>query len=69
MLYFPPTQALEALLPARVKVDIPVGENVEEVNLTEYDKARDGSRGRGEAYHEDDDSDEQAGPRVQCAHQ
>lgn len=62
---------METLLPARPKVDIPVGEDVEEVNLVEFDDTR-GSRNRNrrEAYNDDDDDDDHhGGPRVQCAHQ
>lgn len=61
-------QKLETLLPARDKVDIPVGEHVEEVNLMDYEP-RQGGSGRKEAYDEDSDDDQGAGPRVQCAHQ
>ena len=63
-------QLLETYLPAREKVEVPTGEHVEEVNLHDYDPRTDrgGSRG-GEAYHEDSDSEEAGGPRVQCAHQ
>ncbi|KAL5021318.1 hypothetical protein ScPMuIL_000473 [Solemya velum] len=59
---------LENLLPPRPVVKIPTGEDIEEVNLVEYDETRGGSRGRGEAYDEDDE-DHHGGPRVQCAHQ
>lgn len=66
-------QLLEKLLPARQKVDVPVGEHVEEVNLTDYETVRGTGRGAtGQAYDEDDSDDEgQAGggQRVQCAHQ
>ncbi|KAK3086550.1 hypothetical protein FSP39_020099 [Pinctada imbricata] len=74
---FPPTnfaseedlKKLEKLLPKRPKVDIPEGEDVEEVDLVEYDDTR-GGRGRREAYDEDDDEEGHGhGPRVQCAHQ
>ena len=54
------TQALEALLPPRERVEIPTGENVEEVTLSEYDRSRDGP-GRGR-------SDEES-EHVQCSHQ
>lgn len=60
-------QALEKLLPPRPKVELPMGDHVEEVTLSDYDgHANDGSR--REAYDEDDDDDHH-GPRVQCAHQ
>ncbi|XP_064610449.1 dnaJ homolog subfamily A member 2-like [Liolophura sinensis] len=60
-------KALEKLLPPRPKVELPMGEHVEEVTLSDYDgHANDG--GRREAYDEDDDDDHH-GPRVQCAHQ
>ena len=57
-------------------MEIPTGEHVEEVMLTDFDprekRGGGGSGGRhgGEAYHEDDDDDGDGhGPRVQCAHQ
>lgn len=65
-------QELEGLLPERPKMEIPEGENVEEVNLVDYDDTRSAAGGRAsEAYHEDDDEmgGAGAGPRVQCAHQ
>ena len=63
-------QKLEKLLPKRPKVDIPMGDDVEEVDLVEFEDTR-GGRGRREAYDDDDDDDEHGhgGPRVQCAHQ
>ena len=64
-------QALESLLPQRPRTEIPTGEDVEEVNLTDFDGTRGGPSGsRGEAYNEDDDDEEHGGqPRMQCAHQ
>jgi len=65
-------KALEALLPARPKYEIPQGEHVEEVNLMDFDPSTEaGASGRrGEAYEEDGDEDEQPGmQRMQCAHQ
>ena len=63
-------QQLEALLPARVDVKLPTGENVMEVDLMDYEPNQHGSHDRREAYDEDDDEDHMgAGPRVQCAHQ
>ena len=63
-------QQLEALLPARVDVKLPTGENVMEVDLTDYEPNQHGSHDRREAYDEDEDEDHMgAGPRVQCAHQ
>ena len=44
------------------------GENVEEVNLVDFEDTRGSGRTRGEAYDEDDEEDHH-GPRVQCAHQ
>ncbi|XP_041375108.1 dnaJ homolog subfamily A member 2-like [Gigantopelta aegis] len=61
-------KALEALLPARTEVDMLEGDNVEEVNLVDFEDTRSSGRARGEAYDEDDDEDHH-GPRVQCAHQ
>lgn len=61
---------LEKLLPSRPDRDIPTGEDVEEVDLVEFDESRGGRRHhRGDAYNEDDEDDEGHGPRVQCAHQ
>lgn len=62
-------QKLEKLLPPRPKIEIPTGEDVEEVDLVEFDESR--SQGaRREAYDDDDDDDHPGhGPRVQCAHQ
>ena len=64
-------QKLEKLLPARPKVNIPEGEDVEEVNLMEVDTShRSGGSGSGGAFYDEDDDDEQhGGPKVQCAHQ
>ncbi|CAL1528068.1 unnamed protein product [Lymnaea stagnalis] len=65
-------KVLETLLPPRPRTEIPTGENVEEVNLVDFD----GSKGfsshgaRSEAYHDDDDEDGHGGnPRMQCQHQ
>ena len=53
----------------RPEEDLPEGEDVEEVNLVDYDDTRSGGA-RSEAYQEDDDEmGGGAGPRVQCAHQ
>lgn len=64
---------LESLLPKRPAVQIPT--DVEEVSLSEFDERRytEGRGGRREAYHDDEDSDEEmggpGGQRVQCASQ
>ena len=51
-------------------MEIPEGEHVEEVNLSDYDANSRGQRRRGEAYDEDDDDEDDPGVRrVQCAHQ
>ena len=63
-------QALEKLLPPREKVDIPMGDHVEEVQLMEFDpRAQGHGSRRQEAYDDDDDDDDSRGPGVQCAHQ
>ena len=68
-------QMLETLLPPRKNDDIPVGEHVEEVMLSDYEPRRDGAGGagrRGEAYDEDEDEDDEmggGGTRMQCAQQ
>jgi len=65
----PKLKALEKLLPAREKVEIPTGEHVEEVTLSDFNPRDNAGFSRGgEAYHEDDD-EEGGAPRVQCAHQ
>jgi len=63
---------LEQLLPPRKQEEIPTGEHVEEVTLSDYEPRRDGANRRGEAYHEDDDDDDEyggGGTRMQCAQQ
>uniref|UniRef100_A0A1B6JQ81 Chaperone DnaJ C-terminal domain-containing protein n=1 Tax=Homalodisca liturata TaxID=320908 RepID=A0A1B6JQ81_9HEMI len=61
-------QELESILPPRPQVTLPPLEDLEEVDLQEYDpneRRNDGAR--GEAY--DDDEMPFAGPGVQCTHQ
>lgn len=68
----PKLKVLEALLPPREPQEIPQGENVEEVDMFEFDpddRSAGGSGGRGEAYASDDDDHEPHGAGVQCAHQ
>ncbi|RUS78151.1 hypothetical protein EGW08_014080 [Elysia chlorotica] len=64
---------LEAVLPPRPHIEIPTGEDVEEVNLVEFDASRGGiGRGAGarsEAYDEDDEDAHGGHPRMQCQHQ
>ncbi|KAL4234604.1 DnaJ subfamily A member 2 [Mactra antiquata] len=63
---------LEKLLPARPAFEMPEGEHVEEVSLSEYDNSRGSNGSRREVYHDDDDEDDDGmpgGQRVQCAHQ
>ncbi|BFZ19273.1 hypothetical protein BsWGS_22312 [Bradybaena similaris] len=63
---------LEAVLPPRPLEEIPTGEHVEEVNLTDFDASRgfEGTSGRQEAYHEDDDDEDRQGHQgVQCHQQ
>lgn len=59
---------IESVLPPRPAFVMPIGDEVEEVNLMEY-TASDRGRGREEAYASDDDEHMHAGPGVQCAHQ
>lgn len=59
---------IESILPPRSAFVMPTGEDVEEVNLMEYN-ASERSRGREEAYASDDDEHMHTGPGVQCAHQ
>ncbi|CUM53720.1 uncharacterized protein AC631_00740 [Debaryomyces fabryi] len=59
---------LEAILPAKAKVTIPKGAEVDECDLVDVDPRKHQSAGRRDAY----DSDEEeggAGPGVQCASQ
>ena len=62
---------LEQVLPPRKQEDIPTGENVEEVTLSDYEPRRGEGARRGEAYDEDDDDDDEmgGGHRMQCAQQ
>lgn len=64
---------LESLLPPRPRVEIPTGEDVEEVNLVDFDSSRGfggPSSSRNEAYAEDDDDEGHGGnPRMKCAQQ
>ncbi|KAH9507785.1 DnaJ sub A member 2 [Bulinus truncatus] len=66
-------KVLESLLPARPRTEIPTGENVEEVNLVEFDNSKGFHNNHGarlEAYHDDEDDDSGHGhPRMQCQHQ
>lgn len=64
-------KALEALLPPRPSLTIPDKDQVEEVDLSEYDPNEKASRsgGRGEAYASDDEDHGHGGPGLQCAHQ
>lgn len=69
-LLFTFSQKLESLLPSRPEREIPTGEDVEEVDLVEFDESRGGRRRNRDAYNEDDEDEEGGhGPRVQCAHQ
>jgi len=62
---------LESILPPRPQVDIPIGDEVEEVNLVEVDMEREhaNSRGRGHSQdaHMSDDEEGGHGPHMQCA--
>ncbi|CAH2231406.1 dnaJ homolog subfamily A member 2-like [Pararge aegeria] len=59
---------IESILPPRPVFVMPIGDDVEEVNMMEYTASERG-RGREEAYASDDDEHMHAGPGVQCAHQ
>lgn len=60
---------LESVLPPKPPFSMPIGENVEEVDLMDYDpNDRSGYSRRTEAYASDDE-DHVHGPGVQCAHQ
>ncbi|KFM60612.1 DnaJ-like protein subfamily A member 2, partial [Stegodyphus mimosarum] len=63
-------KALELLLPDRPPFEMPVGDNVEEVDLHDYEPGshRGASSSRSEAY-DSEDEDRYRGPGVQCAHQ
>lgn len=58
---------LESLLPSRAKFEMPIGDDVEEVDMLEYNA---NEKSRGEAYSSmDDDEHVHHGPGLQCAHQ
>ncbi|CAH0752907.1 unnamed protein product [Bemisia tabaci] len=62
-------KTLESLLPPRPAFKMPTGENVEEVNLQDYDPHQQKSHSsRGEAYASDDEEGH-GHPGVQCAQQ
>ena len=62
---------MEGILPPRPRVEIPTGEDVEEVNLVDFDSTRGfgSSSSRNEAYGEDDDEEGQGNPQMRCATQ
>ena len=62
-------RGLEGMLPPRPAFVLPEGDNVEEVELHQFDAASDkGAHGSREAYASDDE-DHMHGPGIQCAHQ
>jgi DnaJ family protein A protein 2 len=65
----PTLRTLESILPPRPPFAMPEGEQVEEVDLVEFDPNDRSSHSghRGEAYASDDE--EQHGPGMQCVHQ
>ncbi|ODV79976.1 DnaJ-domain-containing protein [Suhomyces tanzawaensis NRRL Y-17324] len=60
---------LESILPARTKVTIPKGSEVDEVDLVDIDPYKHQSSGRRDAYDSDDEEGGQGAPNVQCASQ
>jgi len=64
-------QELELLLPPRPTHELPEGENVEEVDLHDYDpnERNAGGSGRQEAYASDDDEHAGGPGGIQCSHQ
>lgn len=60
---------LEKVLPARPKVTIPKGVEVDEVVLADVDPVRHRPAGNTQAYEDDDEDMGQGGPGVQCASQ
>ncbi|GMM33463.1 type I co-chaperone YDJ1 [Saccharomycopsis crataegensis] len=58
---------LEQVLPARPKVKIPAGKEIDEVQLEEFDQSKHASGRRGAA--DEDEYYEESGPGVQCASQ
>ena len=61
-------QKLEALLPARPDGPL-ISDDMEEVNMMEYEGTRGGEDGHREAYDESDDEDGGIGQRIGCSHQ
>ncbi|CAH1978041.1 unnamed protein product [Acanthoscelides obtectus] len=61
---------IETLLPPRPSFEMPQGEQVEEVDLQDFDpNDRSSYSGRGEAYASDDEEHFHGGPGIQCANQ
>lgn len=61
---------LESVLPSRPQFEMPVGDNVEEVDLHEYtSNDSNNPESRGEAYASDDEDAEHSGAGIQCAPQ
>nr|CAI5864122.1 unnamed protein product [Callosobruchus analis] len=61
---------IETLLPSRTPFVMPQGEQVEEVDLQDFDpNDRSSHSGRGEAYASDDEDHFHGGPALQCANQ
>lgn len=56
-------QVLETILPSRPPFIRPDGDNVEDVDLCDYEP------GTGGAQDSDDDEDDPRGQRIGCAHQ
>ena len=61
-------QKLESLLPSRPDEPV-ISEDMEEVNMIEYEGTRGGEDGHKEVYDESDEEDIAGGHRVGCAHQ
>ena len=70
---------METLLPPKPKVDIPTGENVDEVSMMDFENTKGSSKSKSKGgaggmpnfssmMEEDDEDDEEggAGQRVQC---
>ena len=59
--------ALEKCLPPRPAFVMPIGEHVEEVDLSEYDpNAKPGRRAHSQAYNSDSEDEEGGSQGVQC---
>jgi hypothetical protein len=58
-------------LPTRPKIDIPVGDHVDEVSMIDYEQTKGNNKSKGDSYYREtmegsEDEDEHGGQRVEC---